>query len=147
MNVMVTGGAGYIGSHTVVELLRAGHEAIIVDDLSNAKEDVIDRIEIELGEKYGCLATIHLDPLDLNCEVTNSLKELLSGVLKDIDPVLAFHDFRTVTGPTHTNMIFDVVVPHKYEVGSETLKQLIKDKVKEKNENYFCVITVEKSFV
>ena len=42
MNVLVTGGAGYIGSHTVVELLNAGHEAVIVDDLSNAKADVIE---------------------------------------------------------------------------------------------------------
>ncbi len=51
MNVLVTGGAGYIGSHTVVELLQAGHEAIIVDDLSNAKIDVIDRIEMICGKR------------------------------------------------------------------------------------------------
>lgn len=48
MTVLVTGGAGYIGSHTVVELLNAGHETIIVDDLSNAKRDVIDRIESQM---------------------------------------------------------------------------------------------------
>ena len=51
MNVLVTGGAGYIGSHTVVELITAGYEPIIVDDLSNAKEDVIDRIEIITGKR------------------------------------------------------------------------------------------------
>ncbi|MBR2638950.1 MAG: UDP-glucose 4-epimerase GalE [Oscillospiraceae bacterium] len=51
MNVLVTGGAGYIGSHTVVELINAGYEPIIVDDLSNAKEDVIDRIEIITGKR------------------------------------------------------------------------------------------------
>lgn len=45
MNILVTGGAGYIGSHTVVELLNAGHRVIIVDNLSNAKADVVDRIE------------------------------------------------------------------------------------------------------
>ncbi|MBQ6579570.1 MAG: SDR family NAD(P)-dependent oxidoreductase, partial [Oscillospiraceae bacterium] len=49
MKVLVTGGAGYIGSHTAVELIQAGYEAIIVDDLSNAKEDVIDRIETITG--------------------------------------------------------------------------------------------------
>lgn len=51
MNVLVTGGAGYIGSHTVVELINAGYEPIIVDDLSNAKEDVIDRIETITGKR------------------------------------------------------------------------------------------------
>ena len=45
MNVLVTGGAGYIGSHTVVELQKAGHHVVIVDDLSNAKASVIDKIE------------------------------------------------------------------------------------------------------
>lgn len=51
MKVLVTGGAGYIGSHTAVELLQAGHEVVIVDDLSNAKIEVIDRIKEITGKK------------------------------------------------------------------------------------------------
>ena len=51
MQVLVTGGAGYIGSHTVVELINAGHQVIIVDDLSNAKASVIDRIEEITGDR------------------------------------------------------------------------------------------------
>ncbi|MBR2951172.1 MAG: UDP-glucose 4-epimerase GalE [Lachnospiraceae bacterium] len=51
MNILVTGGAGYIGSHTVVELLKNGHNTIIVDDLSNAKEEVIERIEHITGKR------------------------------------------------------------------------------------------------
>ena len=51
MNVLVTGGAGFIGSHTVVELINAGHKVVVVDDLSNAKLDVIDRIKEITGER------------------------------------------------------------------------------------------------
>lgn len=51
MAVLVTGGAGYIGSHTVVELLGAGKEVVIVDDLSNSSEKVIDRIEEITGKR------------------------------------------------------------------------------------------------
>ena len=52
MKVLVTGGAGYIGSHTAVELLQAGHEVVIVDDLSNAKIEVIDRIKEITGKRF-----------------------------------------------------------------------------------------------
>ena len=49
MKVLVTGGAGYIGSHTVVELLAAGHEAVVVDNLSNAKRGVLERLKTITG--------------------------------------------------------------------------------------------------
>ena len=51
MNILVTGGAGYIGSHTCVELLNEGHNVIIADNLSNSSEDVIPQIEKITGKK------------------------------------------------------------------------------------------------
>ena len=45
MKILLTGGAGYIGSHTAVELIEAGYDVVIADNYSNSKEDVIDRIE------------------------------------------------------------------------------------------------------
>ncbi len=53
MRVLVTGGTGYIGSHAVVELIEVGHEVVIVDDLSNSKESVVDRIEAITGVRPG----------------------------------------------------------------------------------------------
>ncbi len=58
MKVLLTGGAGYIGSHTAVELLNAGYDVVIADDLSNSSEEVVSRIE-ELGGKK--TAFYHID--------------------------------------------------------------------------------------
>ena len=49
MNILVTGGTGYIGSHTCVELLQAGHKVIIVDNLSNSRADVVDKLRTITG--------------------------------------------------------------------------------------------------
>ena len=86
MKVLVTGGAGYIGSHTAVELLNAGHEVIIVDDLSNAKVEVIDRIKEITGKS---VAFYWMDCAD---------KEKLWEVFRenDIDAVIHFAGFKAV---------------------------------------------------
>ena len=90
MQVLVTGGAGYIGSHTVVELINAGHQVIIVDDLSNAKASVIARIEEITGVR----------PLfyQLNC-----CSSKLIDVFKkhSIDAVIHFAGFKAVGESVH----------------------------------------------
>lgn len=53
MKILVTGGTGYIGSHTVVELIEAGHYVVIVDNLSNSSDVVLDRIKEITGRKPG----------------------------------------------------------------------------------------------
>ena len=64
--ILVTGGTGYIGSHTVVELQNSGYEVVIVDNLSNSRADVVDSIEQISGvrpafEKVDCLDYEGLD--------------------------------------------------------------------------------------
>ena len=51
MNILVTGGAGYIGSHTCVELLNAGHDVVVVDNLANSKKEALNRVEKITGKK------------------------------------------------------------------------------------------------
>ncbi len=66
MKVLVTGGAGYIGSHTCVELLNAGHEVVVVDNLDNSKEVVIDRVRAITGKDLTFLKIDLLDYSALN---------------------------------------------------------------------------------
>lgn len=49
MNILVTGGLGFIGSHTIVELVENGHDVVIVDNLANSKIEVLDKLEEILG--------------------------------------------------------------------------------------------------
>jgi UDP-glucose 4-epimerase len=51
MNVLLAGGAGYIGSHTAVELLNAGYQVVIVDDYSNSSPEAVHRIEKITGKR------------------------------------------------------------------------------------------------
>lgn len=109
--------------------------------------DTIDNVEREIYEKMNCLATIHMDPIDVSDGLTSEIRSHVSDILNDIDPCISFHDFRIVSGPTHTNLIFDVVVPNGYRISDNELSLLIAKRINEWNEKYFSVITVDKDFV
>lgn len=123
------------------------HAEVNADDDVLEIHDAIDLIEMELKAKFKCVATIHMDPIDLNCEKTNNLKNQVNEILKNIDNSLSFHDFRVVSGPTHTNLIFDVLVPYNFFLTDEQLKREIREKVTNISDNYFCVISIDKKFV
>ena len=86
MSVLVTGGAGYIGSHTVVELLKAGQEVVIVDNYSNSKPEVLNRIETSTGKAP---TFYEVDVLD---------REALEAVFakEEIDSVIHFAGYKAV---------------------------------------------------
>jgi len=108
--------------------------------------DTIDLIEHRLHYELQCNAVIHMDPVCINDPVTNELKQIALDVLAGIDTTLTLHDFRTVIGPTHTNLIFDVVTPYRYQYTDEQLRKLISEELKKKNETYFAVIEIDKKF-
>jgi cation diffusion facilitator family transporter len=110
--------------------------------------DEIDNIEVELHQKLGCDAVIHMDPIETNNSLVGELRTRVSQMIKEnIDPVITIHDFRMVPGPTHTNLIFDVVVPFKFALSDEDVEKKIKQLVRRMDGNYFAVITVDKSYV
>ena len=109
--------------------------------------DMIDNIEKDLRERMGCDAVIHMDPIATNDELTNSVREKVASLVTCIDSELTIHDFRMVTGPTHTNVIFDVVVPYGIKKSDTEIRKNVETIVKSIDENYFSVINIDRSYV
>lgn len=108
--------------------------------------DTVDLIERDLLQKYGLHISIHMDPIVTDDARVDALRALCTEVLEKVDPVLRFHDFRVAEGPTHTNLIFDVVVPADYKIPDRDLVHRISDAFSKIDERYFCVITVDRGF-
>ena len=110
--------------------------------------DMIDNIEKELNNKFNCQAVVHMDPVQNDDEETAALKTRAVSILNDIDGELKLHDFRIVSGATHTNIIFDVVVPYGFKLDDKELKELINKRFNEdRDKKYYAVIEIDRSYV
>ena len=123
------------------------HAEIPADESMLNAHDTIDNIEQEVKKRFGIELVIHMDPVETNNEKVNRLKESTAQIVHEISEELSIHDFRVVDGPTHTNLVFDIVVPHGFEMSDDRLKKLINEKINENDKRYRCVITVDSCYV
>ncbi len=105
--------------------------------------DVIDNIEIEIFEKYGIETSIHTDPIDTRDERLNRIKSAVSELLNQLGEGMRAHDFRLVPGNTHTNIVFDIVVPAGTKTDIEALKLAVSAAVAAMDNRYRCVIKID----
>ena len=93
---------------------------------------------------YGCEATIHMDPIVTKDEHVKELKSQVTAIVKEIEEHMSIHDFRMVQGPSHTNLIFDVVVPYDVKLEDDELLASIQQKIQEKiGKNYYSVVQID----
>lgn len=117
-------------------------------EMDNMKaHDLIDNIEWEFQKKEQLPVIIHYDPIVTKNRETVQLREYLADMVKVYDDRLTVHDLRIVPGDTHTNVLFDLVLPAGYDGNQEKVLDYVKKIVHEKNEKYICVIKVEQSYV
>ena len=109
--------------------------------------DVIDNIEVELHRVLGCQATIHMDPIETDNETVNAMRSEVAALVKTIDESITIHDFRMVPGETHTNLIFDAVVPFAFRMKDAEVAIAIRALIQEHHPNYFAVIMIDHSYV
>lgn len=105
--------------------------------------DVIDNIEIEILEKFGIETVIHTDPIDTRNEQINNIRTTVKELLRDLGDGLKAHDFRMVPGHTHTNIVFDIVVPADDKIDTEALKTAVSTAISAMNPQYRCVIRID----
>lgn len=109
--------------------------------------DVIDNVERKISKELNIVICIHMDPIVMNDEEIEKYKDITRGILDSMEGSYSFHDFKMVKGPTHTNLIFDLVAPYdKRKTSSDVLNELI-GKFKEYDSSINLVVTVEHSYV
>lgn len=143
---------GIVGIHDLV-LHSYGHSKVYgslhaevpadIDILHS--HDTIDLIEREVKRQLGIEISIHMDPI-INDERTHELKDMVCEIVTEICSDASMHDFRVVDGPTHTNLIFDVVLPRKSGITEEDFKKRVDEQVKKKDKKFFTVINIDRSF-
>ncbi len=109
--------------------------------------DIIDNIERDFLKEMKIHLVIHLDPVVTDDERTNELRNQVKGLVKDISPELSIHDFRVVFGTTHSNLIFDIVVPFGFRLSDAVLMELVEQKIASLDPNYHAVLTIDHSYV
>ena len=108
--------------------------------------DIIDNTERELKERLGCEAVIHMDPIVTDDGITEETRQKVAALVRCIDEAISIHDFRMVAGPTHTNVVFDAVVPFDFRLTDAEVEEKIRTAVRALDGNYFAVVKVEKSY-
>lgn len=109
--------------------------------------DSIDTVERTLKQTLGCDATIHMDPVETDNEQVNAERAALEKALSDVEGLRGIHDFRMVMGPSHTNLIFDVVMDTALDKTPEEFRREICELVETRMPEHFAVVTVDTSFV
>ena len=109
-----------------------------------ALHDVIDTIERDLQDELNCSAVIHMDPISTDDALITSTRELLKKRIHEaLSPDISIHDFRMVPGPTHTNVIFDAVVPYEFSMSDAQVQEKISSLVRAIEGDYFAVVTID----
>jgi len=122
------------------------HAEVPMDEDILFVHDVVDDIEIEIFEKFGIETVIHMDPIDTRNELVNQTKAQVAELLSQLGEGLKAHDFRMVSGPTHTNVLFDIAIPADSKLEPEAIKIAVSTAITALNPQYRCVIRIDRDY-
>lgn len=145
---------GVLGIHDLIvhnygpgKIFASIHIEVDADGDLMESHDLIDNIERDLAKKLHIEITGHMDPIRTNDPLVQKMSALLKNAESGIEGVCGIHDLRIVTGPTHTNIIFDVVVTSDCKLSDAEIHKRFSDAAKSENPNYFLVINFDRSYI
>ena len=109
--------------------------------------DIIDQMEQDIYEKFGCITTIHMDPIVVDNEEINQMRKFTEEIVESINSEFSIHDFRMTDGGERINLIFDLVITSDKNINVEEIISKIQEEIHKKNNKYYAVIKAEYSFV
>ena len=109
--------------------------------------DIIDQMEQDIYEEFNCITTIHMDPIEVDDEEINKMRDITEKIVKEINENYSIHDFRMTNGGGRINLIFDLVIPREEKVDKDKLKTQVQQKIHSENPKYYAVPKVECSYV
>ncbi|MBQ8288180.1 MAG: cation transporter [Clostridia bacterium] len=134
---MILAYPGIIGAHDLVihsygagKVFATLHAEVDAHTDLSETHDLIDNIESEIGTALGLDLVIHMDPVTLDDPKLDAMHAEIETIIRQISPKLRHHDFRVVFGPTHDNILFDVVVPTGFPLPDSELIYLLDSSIK-----------------
>lgn len=142
---------GVIGVHDLVvhsygenHCFVVAHVEVPADVDITKSHDVIDNIEHDFWNEMHVRITIHMDPVDTKNKQFAVLKLRAQNAIANLDENLSLHDFRLVSGQTHTNMLFDIVIPYGSKITLDDVKDALKKEFGNDPVKYFFVIDMDR---
>ena len=152
---MVESYDGIIGSHDLIvhnygpsHIMATIHAEVPNDVNLEEIHEIIDSIERDILREKGIFIVIHMDPIEINDSKVLEKKNMVIGIVKELEPKATIHDFRVVNGENQINLIFDLVVPYSYsELQEQELLFKVEENIRKIDSKYQCVITIENSYI
>lgn len=142
---------GVIGVHDLVVHSYGASHCFVVAHVEvpasveiTKSHDIIDNIEHDFWNEMHIRLNIHMDPVDTENADLAVLKLRAQNALSALDENLSLHDFRLVSGQTHTNMLFDVVIPYDSKITLDDVQNAMQNEFGNDETKYFFVIDVDR---
>lgn len=136
-----------VHDYGVGRLIVSFHAEVSSDADINIAHEEVDKMERDMHDAFGCIVTVHLDPIVVNDPEVNELRTLCETVAAEVDPSFTIHDFRMTKGDSHVNLIFDLLIPVDAKMSAKEAEKTVSERITARRPDSACVIKVENPFV